>query len=105
MPSTFRCTDSRRNLKPVLHWIVGIALFSELACALSGTALAAQAAVTKACHAPALPVTGSVIQVSTETQLQAAMKNLQPGMTILVANGTYNLSNTLHIDNVSNVTI
>jgi Right handed beta helix region len=105
MPSTLRCTDSRRNLKSVLHWIVRIALFSELACALSGTALAAQVAVTKACNAPALPVTGSVIQVSTEDQLQAAMKNLQPGMTILIANGTYNLSNTLHVNNVTNVTI
>jgi hypothetical protein len=105
MPATLRCTDSRRNPKSVLHWIVRIALFSELACALSGTALAAQVAVTKACDAPALPVTGSVIQVSTEDELQAAVKNLQPGMTILIANGTYDLSNTLHVNNVANVTI
>lgn len=72
-------------------------------------ALAAQPAVTRpltrACAAPALPLTGAEVLVSTETQLQHAMKNLQPGMTILIANGTYSLSATLHVDNVNNVTI
>jgi hypothetical protein len=105
LPSTLRYADSRTNLKPVLRWIMGIALISELVCALSGVAWGAQAPVTKACNAPALHVTGSVVQVSTEAQLQAAMQNLQPGMTILIANGTYNLSNTLHVNGVNNVTI
>ena len=100
-----RCTDSRKNLKPVLRWIVRVALFGELGCLAFGAAFAAQSAVTKACNAPALPVTGSVVQVSTEAQLQAAMKNLQPATTILIANGTYNLSNTLYVNNVNNITI
>jgi Right handed beta helix region len=103
-PSTFRCT-SRRSLKPVLRWIVGVALFGEIACSAPRTALAAQPPLTKACNAPALPATGSVVQVSTEAQLQTAMKSLQTGMTILIANGTYNLSNTLYVNNVNNVTI
>src|SRR5262245_19790357 len=105
MTLQFRCSDQRRNLRAILRLTVGIAFFSELVCVTSGTTLAAQAAVTKACNAPSLPVTGSVVQVSTEAQLQAAMTNLQPGTTILIANGTYNLSNTLHVNNVSNVTI
>jgi hypothetical protein len=33
------------------------------------------------------------------------MNSLQPGMTILIANGTYTLSNTLYVNNVNDVTI
>jgi Right handed beta helix region len=84
---------------------MGLALLGELACVSSEYALASQAAVTKACNAPSLPVTGSIVEVSTEAQLQTAMKNLQPGATILIANGTYNLSNTLYVNNVNNVTV
>ena len=102
--STFRCT-SRGNLKPILRWLVGVALFGEIACSAPRIALAAQAAITKACNAPTLPITGSVVQVSTETQLEAAVSSLQPGTTILIANGTYNLSRTLLVNNVSDVTI
>jgi hypothetical protein len=99
--STFGC--SRVNLKPMLRWLVGVALFSGLAG--SGMGSAAQAASTKACNAPTLPITSSVVQVSTEAQLQSAVSSAKPGTTILIANGTYNLSRTLLVNNVNNVTI
>jgi hypothetical protein len=48
--------------------------------------------------APQLPITGTrIVNVSTEGQLQTAMGNLQNGDTILLANGTYNLTSTLYI--------
>ena len=45
------------------------------------------------------------MNVSTETQLQTAMGNLQNGDTILLANGTYNLTSTLYINGKNDVTI
>src|SRR5574341_328247 len=57
-------------------------------------------------YAPTLPVTGTrTVTVATEAQLQSAMSNLRDGDTILLANGTYNLTNTLYVANVNNVTI
>jgi hypothetical protein len=47
--------------------------------------------------APPLPIAGTrVVNVSTEPQLQSAMGNLQHGDTILLANGTYNLTSSLY---------
>ena len=44
-------------------------------------------------NAPQLPITGTrIVNVSTEPQLQSAMGNLQHGDTLLLANGTYNLT-------------
>jgi hypothetical protein len=45
------------------------------------------------------------VNVVTETQLQSAMNDLRDGDTLLLANGTYNLSRTLYVSNVNNVTI
>jgi hypothetical protein len=57
-------------------------------------------------NAPQLPITGvRIVNVSTEPQLQTAMGNLQSGDTILLANGTYNLTGTLYINGRQNVTI
>jgi len=56
--------------------------------------------------APALPVTGArIVNVSSEAQLQTAMGNLQSGDTILLADGTYNLTSTLYVNGRNNVTI
>lgn len=56
--------------------------------------------------APQLPITGTrIVNVSTEPQLQSAMGNLQSGDTILLANGTYNLTSSLYINGRHNVTI
>ena len=49
---------------------------------------------------PPLPApTGTVVHVSTEPQLQAAVRNLVSNTTILIAAGTYRLTGTLHIGN------
>jgi len=56
--------------------------------------------------APPLPVTGvRVVNVSTEPQLQSAMGNLLSGDTILIAEGTYNLTSSLYVNGRNNVTI
>jgi hypothetical protein len=67
---------------------------------------AAFAAADSACNTTQLPMTGTrIVNVSTESQLQSAMNNLQSGDTILIANGTYNLTRTLYINGKNNVTI
>jgi hypothetical protein len=48
--------------------------------------------------APPLPLNGTVVTVSTEAQLQAAVQNLASNTTILIAPGTYHLSSTLWIN-------
>jgi hypothetical protein len=56
--------------------------------------------------APQLPMTGQrIVKVDTEAQLQNAMANLQNGDTILLADGTYNLTSSLFISGRNNVTI
>jgi hypothetical protein len=71
-------------------------------------AVLAMAPSTKAAtpgNAPPLPLTGArIVNVSTEPQLQTAMTNLQSGDTILLADGTYNLTSSLYIKR-NNVTI
>ena len=47
---------------------------------------------------PPLPApTGTVVNVSTETQLQNAVNAALPGATIVIAPGTYNLTSTLYL--------
>ncbi len=56
--------------------------------------------------APPLPLTGTrIVNVATETQLQAAMNNLQHGDTLLLTNGTYILTRSLYVNGRHNVTI
>jgi hypothetical protein len=48
--------------------------------------------------APPLPApSGNVVRVSTEPELQAAVRNLASDTTILIAPGTYHLTNTLYV--------
>src|SRR2546425_6125439 len=57
-------------------------------------------------NAPPLPITGTrIVNVATESQLQTAMGSLQNGDTLLLAEGTYNLTTSLHINGRHNVTI
>jgi hypothetical protein len=97
--------DLKSELNTIYLWLQRMAVLGTLSCISSGATSAGHTAVKKACNAPVLPLTGTAIHVSTEGQLQAAMRNLRSGMTILIASGTYNLSNTLHVNNVNNVTI
>jgi hypothetical protein len=56
--------------------------------------------------APLLPITGTrIVNVATERQLQDAMNNLREGDTLLLAKGTYDLTKTLYVSNINNVTI
>ena len=56
--------------------------------------------------APTLAMAGTrIVNVSTAAQLQTAMGNLQAGDTIVLANGTYNLTSTLYVNGRDNVTI
>jgi len=56
--------------------------------------------------APALPTpTGSVVRVSTEPELQAAVARLTSNTTILIAAGTYRLTKTLSIHGVERVSL
>src|SRR5213078_2937846 len=57
-------------------------------------------------NAPPLPITGArVVNVATEVELQTAMGNLQDGDTLLLADGTYNLTASLYINGRHNVTL
>lgn len=74
--------------------------------ALSVVVSPASAAGAAACNAPPLPITGTrIINVSTESQLQAAVANAQTGDTIVLADGIYMLTSTLYLNNKHNVTI
>lgn len=56
---------------------------------------------------PSLPDTGTIkVTVSTEAQLQAAVRNLQSNTTIVIQPGTYKLSGTLYVKGpLTNVSI
>ena len=57
-------------------------------------------------NAPPLPLTGTrIVRVATEPQLQSAMGNLQNGDTLILADGTYNLTSSLYVNGRDNVTI
>src|SRR5262249_47034265 len=55
---------------------------------------------------PLPPPTGTVINVSTVSQLESAVANLQSNQTILIAPGTYNLTGTLVVpQGLTNISI
>jgi PKD repeat protein len=52
------------------------------------------------------PPTGTVINVSTDSQLESAVANLQSGQTIMIAPGTYKLADTLWVpQGINNIAI
>jgi hypothetical protein len=78
-------------------------------CLAAGPA-AAQPPPREAAHSsancPALPPpAGLTVSVSTAAQLQAAVNNLASNTTILIADGVYDLTNTLNIRAVDNITL
>src|SRR5713226_4097555 len=92
-----RCGGRRRILvRLALGLMVGIQLL----------AAASKAPGISAGNAPPLPLTGTrIVKVTTEPELQSAMSNLLSGDTILVADGTYNLTRSLYVNGRHNVTI
>ena len=90
----------RRGRCSALIGLSGALLAVELGMAVG------QTAGSPCISAPTLPMTGvRVVNVATEAQLQKAMRNLQTGDTIVLANGTYNLTSTLAVNGIDNVTI
>jgi hypothetical protein len=56
--------------------------------------------------APTLAMAGTrIVNVATEAQLQSSVGNLQTGDTIVLVNGTYNITSTLYVNGRDNVTI
>lgn len=68
---------------------------------------AAALPLQRACNAPALPPpSGTVVSVSTESALQAAVSSITSGTTIVLQPGTYNLTSTLRLKgNVDRIAI
>lgn len=81
----------------------------KLTLVLFAVALLAAASLAHAASpgdAPPLPVTGArIVNAASEAQLQAAVGNLQHGDTLLLANGTYQLTRSLCVNGRHNVTI
>ncbi len=66
----------------------------------------AQSNAGGACDVASLPITGTrIVHVSTEPALQTAFSNLQNGDTVVLANGTYNLTRSLFINGKNNITV
>src|SRR5262245_50160635 len=77
----------------------------ESICAMTALAVTAARGASPG-EAPQLPITGTrIVSVATEPQLQTAMGNLQNGDTLLLTNGTYNLTSSLYVNNRQNITI
>lgn len=77
---------------------------SAVAAVITALGPTPQANAAAACT-PLAPATGTTILVDSTVELQDAVANLTSNTTILIADGTYNLTNTLNIRGVSNVTI
>jgi hypothetical protein len=54
---------------------------------------------------PLPPPSGNIVNVATVAALQSAVANLTSNTTILIADGTYDLTNLLNIRSVNNVTL
>src|SRR4029450_6684219 len=75
-------------------------------CLLALCAAARAAPPEFAVKAPPLPKpSGAVVEVKTEPELQAAVKGLKDGVTVMIAPGTYRLTNTLQVKGVKGVSL
>jgi hypothetical protein len=81
------------------RFLIAAALGAGLVATMSTPAQAAAD-----CSSPPSPP-GTEILVSTVPELQAAVANLESNTTILIADGSYDLTNTLNIRDVANVAI
>ncbi|RKT79745.1 chondroitinase B-like protein [Terracoccus luteus] len=89
-----RSSTQRRPLSPSVAALAALTAASVVSATVSAPAAAAAASVTvKTTPRPAKgapgPVKGGVVDVSTSTQLHAAVKSAKPGDTIRLAPGTY----------------
>jgi len=83
-----RFASNRR--RTVLSFLLSLSMFTII--------FASDTRAASPDSAPPLPApSGNVVRVSTEPELQAAVRNLASDTTILIAPGTYHLTNTLYI--------
>jgi len=74
-------------------------LFAVLVMSCAQLLVASAGYAASARPAPPLPAPiGTIVNVSTEPQLQSAVSNLKSNTTILIAAGTYTLSSTLYVN-------
>lgn len=91
-------THMSKVLSPTKRYIVLSALFA-MAC------VSQESLAIPCLNKENLPsISGNVVNVSTEAELQSAISNLQDNSTIVIKAGTYNLSNSLYVRR-SNVVI
>ena len=82
-------------MRPVRTLVIAFAA----AVVLAAFASVASAAAGPVSSVPPLPAPGgTVVNVSTEAQLQSAVSAIRSNTTIVIAPGTYNLSSTLYIN-------
>ena len=112
LPAHGKVTDCRRSKTPEGRlnravWHVLIALIGVLSVSIVvGPEIARGQSTGSPClAAPTLSMAGTrIVNVATEAQLQSAMGNLETGDTIVLANGTCNLTSTLYVYGSDNVT-
>ena len=90
----------RPRARPLLSALLSL----WLTLGLASPGLAASSLSLNSCS-PLPPPSGNLVNVSTAAQLQNAVDNLTSNTTILIADGTYDLTNTLNIRSVNNVAL
>jgi hypothetical protein len=102
LPPSFE-TRSKGSLCLNIRWTSPVVAIALCVSAVLSPGLARAASWDSA---PPLPApTGTVVNVSTESQLQSAVKAAVGGTTIVVAPGTYTLTSTLYLNGVNDVTL
>jgi hypothetical protein len=100
--------DSRPAPRSLKESVLGIARPGAFGVAVLALALSVDvpAQAGSVDRPPALPTpTGTIVRVSTETQLQSAVKAGGSNVTVLISPGTYTLTSTLYLNGVNDVTL
>jgi hypothetical protein len=113
LPAHGKTADCRRPKTPdgrlnraVCHVLMALIGALSVSIVVEPGSAHGQSAGSPCLTAPTLAMAGTrIVNVSTVAQLQTAMGNLQAGDTIVLANGTYNLTSTLYVNGRDNVTI
>src|SRR5262245_51107945 len=81
------------------------ALVATIALATCGAAVRPAMALPASAAPPLPPPSGPVVNVSSVPALQQAVRSMQSNTTIVIAPGTYTLTNTLSLANLTNVAL
>ncbi|HEY7313483.1 MAG TPA: Ig-like domain-containing protein, partial [Gemmataceae bacterium] len=105
--STYTISVHGGTTGAVIKDVAGNALAANFSSSFTTAAASASQPFPNNQTPPPLPTpTGTVINVSTVSQLQSAVANLKSGQTILIAPGTYKLTGTLYVpQGLTNISI